>query len=147
MKKYLILPAFYLLLVFSMTSCWWRTRCNFDRPEPKATLKEQIQGKTYKALSVKKGSTDVTTDFRSIKISFSADGYTFLYQNDASATPVSSACNMSTTTMQLSVPPTNWSSTLTEALASEQGNTFEFKVNILNSYSGPADYVFKMQRQ
>ncbi len=145
MKKYLILPALYLLLVFSMSSCWWRTRCNFDRP--KATLKEQIQGKTYKALSVKKGSTDVTTDFRSIKISFSADGYTFLYQNDASATPVSSACNMSITTMQLSVPPANWSSILTEVQTDEQGNTFEFKVNILNSYSGAADYVFKMQRQ
>lgn len=137
-----ILLVTLLTSVITLASCW--NLCGCDPELPTRTLKEDLQDKTYKVMSVTKSNQDVTNDFKDNKIAFSADASNFSYITNSTH---SSNCNINTNTITLFTPPTNWGNTLTEAKSDEYGIFFAFKVTITHPTTGAAEHHFKMQRQ
>lgn len=140
--------TFALFAVCAMV-CLTFTSCKKPiKEDPKKTLKELIQGKSWKLGTVRKGATDVTANFTGFLLTFNADATTGTITTGGSASTTNNVTyGVSTNTITVNGMPiiTGWPGTLTEASSNDpDGTTFSFKVNINNPKTGPADHVFNL---
>lgn len=144
-KTTFALLAICMVFALNFTGC---------KPPPddntKKSLKELIQGKTWKLGTVRKGSVDVTSDFTGFTMSFDgAAGAGSITTGGTSSQTVSVTYNVEASAIGLTgTRPTNWPATLTSASSNEpDGTTFTFTVNINNPKTGAADHVFNLIKQ
>lgn len=140
MKRNSLLLITLVFLVLQLTSA-----CKPKSPAPK-TLKDLIQGATWRLGTVTKGTTSVTSDFTGFTFTIASNGTSgTIVTGGTNSQTVAGTYNIATNTITLSSGiPTNWASSLTAASANTDGTTFTFKVTITSPKTGAAEYTFSL---
>lgn len=118
--------------------------CKPTNPAPK-TLKDLIQGATWRLGTVIKGTTN-TDDFTGFTFAIEANGTSgTIVTGGTNSQTVPGTYNIASNTITLnSGIPTGWASSLTAASANTDGTTFTFKVTITSPKTGEAEYTFNL---